>query len=247
MLALRRENFESIAFDLDGTLVDSDNAHLTARLMAYEEVAEKRNNPQLKDISARIHAEAHHYGSDPLSINAWVLEQAGIQIEDGDILREIVALKRAKYAELASEGLPPVRGAIGTVRHALRYWGARTMIVTTAGLEDEVLPFLRAQKIATGFNKNQLVTREDVARLKPDPEAYLVAVGRMGLEQPEKLLVIEDTPSGVAAANNAGATTVGMWTPDYGEKLKEQTGIQKPDYIVEDFTTLARVLGLLDE
>lgn len=248
MLELRRENFESIAFDLDGTLVDSDSAHLTARLMAYEKIAEKHSQPRLKSISPRIHAEAHHHGSDPISINGWVLEEAGIQIDDRDILQEIVALKRIKYAELALGGLPPVRGAVGTVKHALRYWGPQTMIVTTAGLEEEVRPFLHAQKIAADFSDRQLVTRADVKNLKPDPEAYIVALGRVGLEQsPGKLLVIEDTPFGVAAANAAGATTVGILTPDYGDKLKEQTGTAKPDYIVEDFTILTRTLGLLDE
>jgi HAD superfamily hydrolase (TIGR01509 family) len=46
-------------------------------------------------------------------------------------------------------------------------------------------------------------TREDCVRSKPDPEPYLQAVRRRGLD-PERCLVVEDSERGCAAAHAAG-------------------------------------------
>ena len=54
-----------------------------------------------------------------------------------------------------------------------------------------------------------VLCREDVARHKPDPEVYRTAAARLGVE-PSALMVLEDTPTGLAAAKAAGAFAVGI-------------------------------------
>ncbi len=54
-----------------------------------------------------------------------------------------------------------------------------------------------------------LVAAEDVTRGKPDPEPYLTAAARLGLD-PTACAVFEDAPAGVAAGLAAGATVVGV-------------------------------------
>jgi len=54
-----------------------------------------------------------------------------------------------------------------------------------------------------------LLTAEDVARSKPDPEVFLTAAARFGLP-PASVLVLEDSPPGIAAARAAGAFAVGV-------------------------------------
>ena len=54
-----------------------------------------------------------------------------------------------------------------------------------------------------------LLAAEDVARSKPDPEIYLTAAARFDI-LPAALLVLEDSPAGVAAAKGAGAFAVGV-------------------------------------
>ena len=49
----------------------------------------------------------------------------------------------------------------------------------------------------------------DVARGKPDPEGYLTAASRLGVE-PGEALVVEDAPPGIEAGRAAGAATVGV-------------------------------------
>lgn len=245
MPKLHRNNFDAIALDFDGTLVNSDAAHTEARLLAYEELAYEFNEPRLENIDPAIHIEAHHHGSNPFAINNWILAKAGVSMGGINLVEEIVKRKKANYSKLAAKGLEPVLGAIGFMQLATAQWGNKVMIVTTAHREQEVVPFLEKYDLRKQFPNRRLVTTETVKKLKPHPDAYVEALGRLGLKRhTERLLVVEDTPHGIEAANRAGATTVGIHTPERGDILREQTGVTRPDYIVDDFGHLATALNL---
>jgi len=51
------------------------------------------------------------------------------------------------------------------------------------------------------------VCAQDVSRCKPDPECYLRAAEKLGVD-PRRCVVIEDSPNGVAAAEAAGCLAV---------------------------------------
>jgi sugar-phosphatase len=61
---------------------------------------------------------------------------------------------------------------------------------------------------------------EDVHRGKPAPDGYLIAARRLGVP-PEKCVVIEDAPSGVAAARSAGCTVIAVATTHPPAQLRE--------------------------
>ena len=54
-----------------------------------------------------------------------------------------------------------------------------------------------------------LVTAEQVARGKPDPEGFLRGAAALGLD-PARCVAFEDAPAGVAAARSAGMPVVGV-------------------------------------
>jgi len=54
-----------------------------------------------------------------------------------------------------------------------------------------------------------VLAAEDIVNGKPDPEIYLAAAGRLGL-QPQQTLVLEDSQNGCRAAAAAGAFTVAV-------------------------------------
>jgi HAD superfamily hydrolase (TIGR01509 family) len=54
-----------------------------------------------------------------------------------------------------------------------------------------------------------VLTGDDVTNGKPDPETYLKAAARLGLD-PTQVLVLEDSAPGLAAAKAAGAFAVGV-------------------------------------
>ena len=63
-----------------------------------------------------------------------------------------------------------------------------------------------------------VVASEDVWRGKPDPEVYLLAARRLGLE-PGACLVFEDSVVGVEAARRAGMPVVGVSTAHAADEL----------------------------
>jgi HAD superfamily hydrolase (TIGR01509 family) len=97
---------------------------------------------------------------------------------------------------LQAEGIPCV---IGSSTH-------RENITTTLevlGLE----PFFSA-----------IVTAEDVKRGKPDPEVFLTAAQRIGVE-PKDAIVFEDALVGITAAHAAGMRVVAVATTEPHDKL----------------------------
>lgn len=88
-----------------------------------------------------------------------------------------------------------------------------------AGLERTGLPWAvvtsadtrlaKARLDAAGINPPLLITLEDVAAGKPDPEGYLTAAARLGVD-PGNCLVVEDTIPGTAAGKAAGAMVAAL-------------------------------------
>ena len=58
-----------------------------------------------------------------------------------------------------------------------------------------------------------MVTGHDFERPKPDPEIFLLAAAKLGVE-PARCVVFEDAPSGVEAALAAGMACVGVGSAD---------------------------------
>ena len=113
------------------------------------------------------------------------------------------ALKNRWYAWLVNQGRIEARpGVLGLVREAAAA-GLRQAIVTTTSRTnvEALLPRLLGPGWAQCFEV--LVCGEDVARKKPDPEAYQLALARLGVAASEAL-ALEDSGPGAAAAAGAG-------------------------------------------
>ena len=63
-----------------------------------------------------------------------------------------------------------------------------------------------ARLCAAAINPPVLVTADDVTKGKPDPEGYLLAARRLGVE-PSRCVVVEDSEPGLAAGREAGSIT----------------------------------------
>ena len=85
-----------------------------------------------------------------------------------------------------------------------------------------------------------VATRDDVENGKPDPEIYHLVAQNLGVS-PDEFLVIEDSPSGVQAALNAGMQVVAVATPFTKEGLHELEGLDSAN-IVDDYENLLDVV-----
>jgi beta-phosphoglucomutase-like phosphatase (HAD superfamily) len=77
--------------------------------------------------------------------------------------------------------------------------------VASAAYIDRVDALLRKSRLANAFDA--IVHGGEAAKGKPDPEIFLIAASRLGLE-PSECLVLEDSENGVRAAHAAGMPVI---------------------------------------
>jgi pyrophosphatase PpaX len=131
----------------------------------------------------------------------------------------------------------PLAGAVEAVR-GLGGRGLRLGLVTSSS---GPLPFLDRWGIRESFAA--IVGRNDVRRIKPDPEALLLALDRMSLA-PTEVLNVGDTPLDVRAGLAAGITTVGVLTGAGTEEQLRRAGATRvlrsldelPDFLDRTFS-----------
>ncbi|MFF8787644.1 HAD-IA family hydrolase [Streptomyces sp. NPDC015125] len=69
-----------------------------------------------------------------------------------------------------------------------------------------------------GIRTKMLIAADDINRGKPDPEPFLLAAERLGVD-PARCVVFEDAPAGLAAGRAAGMVTVALTTTHRAEEL----------------------------
>ncbi|WP_328388497.1 HAD family hydrolase [Streptomyces sp. NBC_00400] len=69
-----------------------------------------------------------------------------------------------------------------------------------------------------GIRPKTLIAADDISRGKPDPEPFLLAAERLGVD-PARCVVFEDAPAGLTAGRAAGMVTVALTTTHRAEEL----------------------------
>ena len=175
------ERIEAVLLDMDGTLVDSDAAverawAAWAREYGVDPAAALENvhNGPAERTVMRLLPDA-----DPALVDAAAKRNLALQYDDlGDVI--------------------PAPGAAELVA-ALERWQLPWAVVTSADRK-----LANARLGVAGIEPAVLVTADDVTNGKPDPEGYLLAAERLGVE-PRRCLVVEDSDPGLAAGRAAGA------------------------------------------
>ncbi len=110
----------------------------------------------------------------------------------------------------------------------LRKNGVRTAVVTSSNTEK----MENVYQAHPGFTSlfDAILTSEDFARSKPDPECFRVAMQRLGTF-PEHSVVFEDSFHGLTAGRESGAKVVGLATTNSRISITD-----KCDRVWDDFT-----------
>ena len=126
-----------------------------------------------------------------------------------------VARKRARYFELAAGRLAPLPGVMALLAR-LRSSGCR-LGLASSGDRDKVAFSMRALSLDGVFEA--VVTGDEIARGKPDPEIYLLAARRLAVD-PRACVAVEDAPNGVQAAKRAGMRCIAVTNSVDRERLE---------------------------
>lgn len=214
-----RSNF-SMLFDLDGTLVNTDELHFGAYQVLLGELGRSLTieTYQSRIMGAPNDAIMREFFPD-------VPESRHQELADRK-----EALFRASVTHLV-----PTAGALKVFEWA-QSRGVGIAVVTNAPRPNAEL-MLNGLKLADRIDT--LVIGEELARGKPDPLPYLTGLERLG-GVAERALAFEDSLSGIRAASAAGIYTFGMRTALPTQTLLD-TGAND---VIDDFTaaTLWRML-----
>jgi beta-phosphoglucomutase len=206
---------QAILWDLDGTLIDSNELHYqTWRDSLAAEGFTLSRAQFLADVGKRNDEILRGY--------------FGADLHERDCAR-IASLKEDCYRDLVrAGGLEMLPGAREWVER-LAAAGRKQAIATSAPrLNLEVVVGVLGIRELFGA----LVSSEEVAAGKPDPDVFLEAARRLEVA-PAECLVIEDAPAGVIAARRAGMRVVGLQTTHAGIEA---------DWVVASPAELAQVM-----
>jgi len=187
-------------FDVDGTLVLSNDAHA----MAWQEALAKHGYMvELNDIRRLV-----GMGGDKLLENLHI----GLTDTKGDG-KEIKAARLQIFMEKYAPTLQAAPGARKLIA-AIQEQGL-AVIVATAATKEELDMLLEKAGVADLIP--HAATADDARNSKPDPDIIEAALEKVGL-MPDEVLMVGDTPYDIEAACKAGVRTIavrcGGWDDD---------------------------------
>lgn len=200
---------EAFIFDVDGTLIDSNDFHAEAWEKAFakygEEISFEKIRPQIGK------------GADTLLPE--FLTEAEIE-EFGDDLAELRGeIFKKEYLERI-EPFPKVRELFERIKDD----GKRIVLASSAN-EDEVAAYAKIADVEDLIEKS--TSADDAEKSKPAPDIFQAALEMLGNPAPETVLVIGDTPYDAEAATRAKLKIVGVLCGDFPEKDLREKGCIK--------------------
>jgi beta-phosphoglucomutase len=182
----------AVIFDVDGVLVDSYAAHFES----WRQLAAGMGATLTEDDFAAS------FGRRSADI---IRQWPGAAAVSPARATELDALKEAHYRQIAATRLPPMDGAVELI-DSLRAAGIRLAVGSSAPPENIELAL---DRLGRRHAFDAMVTGRDVTRGKPDPQVFLMAASRLGIE-PRRCVVIEDAPAGIEAAHAGGMAAVAL-------------------------------------
>ncbi|MEP6924655.1 MAG: HAD family hydrolase [Pyrinomonadaceae bacterium] len=196
----------NVIFDVDGTLVDSNDFHAQAWQKAFEKFGKQ---VELKDVRAQIgkggdqlmpvflsEEEINEFGEE--------LEKARGEIFKSEFLPRVQTFPEARtlMAKMVADGK---KIALASSAHPDELNHFKELL----GIED----FLDAETSA-----------KDVEESKPEPDVFIAALKELGNPSPEQTIVIGDSPYDAIAADKIGLQTIGLLCGGFDEDLLKREG-----------------------
>jgi HAD superfamily hydrolase (TIGR01509 family) len=183
----------AVLFDLDGVLVHTE--HLKAQ--AHTVTVSQLGGPE---ISLSFYAEV--LGRSHEEVRRAYLEEGGIEADPAEYTR----IYRETYRQLTHTDLEVAEGVSDLLRRLVQRRYA--LAVVSSSDSQTVEDILSQIRLAQFFDVT--VSADDVARKKPAPDAYLLALKRLSVSS-DSAVVIEDSQSGIQAAVSAGTQVLAVY------------------------------------
>jgi HAD superfamily hydrolase (TIGR01509 family) len=180
-----------VLFDFDGVIADTENHHIAAwqrTLLAL--------GWEIPDDVASRSAEV-----DDRDFVRELFQSRGIQHADIEGWTRKKQILTVSLLSAAPRIYPGVIELVASLRGRVR------LAVVSGTWRENIEAVLTHRCLAGEFEL--IVGKEDVKAVKPHPDAYLLALRKLGIS-PAEAVAIEDSPSGLTAARDAGILTVAV-------------------------------------
>ncbi|UFS69272.1 HAD family phosphatase [Geomonas sp. RF6] len=192
---------KAVIFDFDGVIVDTEPLHY----QAFQEILV----PLGMGYSWQEYVE-HYMGFDDRDAFKESFLSVGRELSQ-ERLHELIDAKAAAFHRVVAGGVPPYAGVVELIRELS---GTVPLGLCSGALLSDIEPILSQLGLQSSFDA--MVTADQVAASKPDPESYRVTLARLQELFPEngvtpsETLAIEDTPAGILSATGAGAQVLAV-------------------------------------
>ena len=179
--------FQALIFDFDGTILDTETHEFRRWEALYRE-----------------HGRELRLSDWQRGIGTWDAFDPWLGLP-GEVRARQAEVHAALHTDILSDiEAAELRPGVKNVLESAQAAGLRLALATSSD-RAWVTRWLSQHGLLALFEV--LATRNDVARVKPDPELYTLAVSRLGL-RPEACLAVEDSLNGATAALAAGVPVV---------------------------------------
>lgn len=209
---LRAAALRALVFDMDGTLIDTDDLHFSAFTELFSSLGKPLTRAEYDSrIAGRPNPEIFRdYFPD-----------------ETDVARQGLMDRKESRFRASAASWEPLAGLSELLAWG-RAGGLAVALVTSAPREN-VTHLLAATGLTGAFEP--LVYADELPRGKPDPLPYTAALGLLGIE-PHEAVVFEDSTNGVRSGVGAGVFTVGVATTQRPALLMNAGA----GLVIQDFT-----------
>lgn len=206
LILCNMDNFKYALFDLDGTLLDTEDQYT----VFWDRIG-ARFRPDVPNIAERIK------GTTLVSTFERFFPRQEDRVEIKRLMTEFEA------CELQYEFYP---GALDFLAD-LRRNGVRQAVVTSSNSIKMASVCRRVPGFGDLFDR--ILTADDFSESKPSPDCYLKAAASFGAAKGE-CVVFEDAYSGLQAGMSAGIFTVGLATGHTREEIEDRCNLVLEGY-----------------
>lgn len=195
----------AILFDIDGTLIDSNDLHVMAWQQAFAEIGVHLDRQALHNQIGK--------GTDMLVPS--LLPDLG-KDRQRELGKAHGRIFKARYLDQAR----PFARARDLLAH-VHGRGQRIVLASSAARAelDHYLDLLDARDLV-----DEAVTSDDVDRTKPAPDIFAVALGKLDGIGAQEVVVLGDTPYDIEAAGKVGMAAIGVRSGGFADAVLTKAG-----------------------
>jgi beta-phosphoglucomutase len=205
---------EAVIFDFDGVIVDTEPLHYAAFQRTLE--------PLGLHFSWEEYVETY-IGFDDRDAFRYAFSSHGTPLSPEE-LHGMIEQKALFFAEVIRSGVSAYPGVLDLIFHLHAH--KLPLAICSGALRSDIDPILSMLGISEYFDV--IVTADDVAASKPDPECYQLAFQLLQSAHKNSVtkcvtLAIEDTPAGISAAKAAGLLVCAVTNSYPAARLNQAT------------------------